>query len=125
MPLSEDEQRILQQIEQNFYENDPEFAREVGETTLLRHAWRNIKWALFGVVVGVGVLVVALSVHYLLAFVGFLIVFGCTIIIERNASKLGRAGLAQVTGNIRSTNMRDAVGGIGSKLKRNKPSEDS
>ncbi|MCB0990498.1 MAG: DUF3040 domain-containing protein [Acidimicrobiales bacterium] len=120
MPLSEDEQRILQQIEQNFYESDPEFAREVGETTLYRHAWRNIKWALVGFVAGVGLLVAALSIHFLLAFAGFLVVFACTIVIERNLSKLGRAGLAQVTGNMRSTNMRDAVGGIGSKFKRDK-----
>ncbi|HAF67718.1 MAG TPA: DUF3040 domain-containing protein, partial [Acidimicrobiaceae bacterium] len=34
MPLSDDEQRILHEIEKEFYDSDPEFAREVGETTL-------------------------------------------------------------------------------------------
>jgi len=103
MPLSENEQRILQEIEQDFYESDPEFAREVGETTLYRHSWRTIKWALFGVAVGVGLLIAALSIHFVLSFAGFLLIFGSVIIIERSARKLGRAGLAQVTGNMRAT----------------------
>ena len=34
VPLSEDEERILKDIEREFYENDPAFAREVSETTL-------------------------------------------------------------------------------------------
>ena len=118
MPLSEDEQRILQQIEQDFYDSDPEFAREVGETTLYRHAWRTIKWCIAGVIAGAGVLVAALSVHFVLSFVGFLMIFGCLSVIERNARKLGRAGLAQVTGNVRSPNLRDAVGGIGNRVRR-------
>ncbi|NOX29870.1 MAG: DUF3040 domain-containing protein [Actinobacteria bacterium] len=124
MPLSENEQRILQEIEQDFYESDPEFAREVGETTLYRHSWRTIKWALFGVVVGVGLLIAALSVHFVLSFVGFLLIFGSVIIIERNARKLGRAGLAQVTGNMRATSVRDVVGGIGDKARRRRNDKD-
>ena len=31
MPLSEDDQRIFREIEQTFYEHDPEFARRVAE----------------------------------------------------------------------------------------------
>ena len=51
MPLSEDEQRILQEIEAQFYANDPQLAQQVSETTLYRHASRNIKWAALGFVV--------------------------------------------------------------------------
>jgi len=119
MPLSENEQRILQEIEQDFYESDPEFAREVGETTLYRHSWRTIKWALFGVAIGVGLLIAALSVHFVLSFL-----FGSVIIIERSARKLGRAGLAQVTGNMRATSVRDVVGGIGDKARRRRNDKD-
>ena len=43
MPLSEDEQRILREIEQGFYATDPEFANEVGRTTLYRHGLRRLK----------------------------------------------------------------------------------
>lgn len=118
MPLSEDEQRILTQIEQEFYESDPEFAREVGETTLYRHSWRNIKWALSGFVVGLGILIAALSVGFILAFVGFLVMFASTIVIERNARKLGRAGLEHVTGNLRAGGLKNTVGGLGNRMKR-------
>ena len=124
MPLSEDEQRILLQIEQEFYESDPEFAREVGETTLYRHAWRNIKWALVGFVVGLAVLISALSVGFIVAFAGFLIMFAATIVIERNARKLGRAGLEHVTGNLRSGGLKSAVGGLGGRLKRPRRNND-
>ena len=42
MPLSEDEQRILHQIEQQFYESDPAFAQQVSQTTLYRHAFGRV-----------------------------------------------------------------------------------
>ena len=34
MPLSEDEERILLEIEENLYESDPDLASEVSETTV-------------------------------------------------------------------------------------------
>src|SRR5439155_4263973 len=61
MPLSEDEQRILQEIEAQFYANDPQLAQQVSETTLYRHASRNIKWAALGFVVGFIVLLTSFA----------------------------------------------------------------
>ena len=58
MPLSDDEQRILLEIEKEFYDSDPKLAREVGETSLYKHSLRNIKWA---VCIGVLGLVIANS----------------------------------------------------------------
>ena len=111
MPLSEDEERILKDIEREFYENDPAFARGVGETTLYRHAWRNIKLSLVGFVAGLAVLVLALSVSYLFAFGGFLIMLGCALVIERNARKMGRAGLESVTNRMKAGNgLREMLG---------------
>ena len=37
MPLSEDEERILNEIEDQLYETDPDLAREVSETTVYTH----------------------------------------------------------------------------------------
>ena len=54
MPLSEDEQRILNQIEQQFYESDPAFAQQVSQTTLYRHAFGRVKWGILGLIVGLG-----------------------------------------------------------------------
>ncbi|MDE0803127.1 MAG: DUF3040 domain-containing protein [Acidimicrobiales bacterium] len=117
MPLSEDEERILKDIEREFYENDPAFAREVGETTLYRHAWRNIKLSLVGFVVGLAALVVALPVWYL-AFGGFLIMLACALVIERNARKMGRAGLESVTNTIKAGNgLREVLGSSSEKMR--------
>ena len=118
MPLSEDEQRILLQIEQEFYDSDPEFAREVSETSLFRHSWRTIKWALLAFAVGLGLLIAALSIGFIFAFVGFLVMFAAAIVVERNARKLGRAGLEHVTGNMRTGGLKSTVGELGSRMKR-------
>jgi hypothetical protein len=125
MPLSEDEQRILLQIEQEFYESDPEFAREVGETTLYRHAWRNIKWGLAGFAAGLAVMVALLSVGFLLSGMGFLIMFAASVVIERNARNLGRAGLEHVTGNLKTSGLKSTVGGFGTRVKRMRRGDDN
>ncbi len=116
MPLSEDEQRILQEIERNFYDSDPAFAREVSTKTLYRHAGRNLKWAGAGFALGLVVLILGFTQSVLLGFLGFLIMVGCAFLFYLNAAKMGRAGLQSVsqrTGNIteifgrRSQNLRE------------------
>lgn len=99
MPLSEHEQRILREIEARLYETDPALAREVSSTTIYSHALRNIKWALVGFVSGMVIMVVSLSAHWLIAFVGFLLMLGSALTVERNGRRMGRAGWAQITGS--------------------------
>ncbi len=119
MPLSEDEQRILHEIEQQFYETDPAFAREVESTTLYRHAFRNIKWATLAFLAGVGVLVWALlNGNVLVAFVGgFLVMLVSAIWFEQNARKLGRAGWQQMTGSMKAGGIRNLVGDTRRKMR--------
>jgi hypothetical protein len=117
VPLSEDEERILHEIAQQFYADDPEFAREVGETTLYTHTLRRMKWSGVGFVAGVVFLVVTLSTSYLLAFGGFLAMLGCALYFERNLRKLGKAGLEHVTRSIKSAGLRDAIGGARGRMR--------
>ena len=117
MPLSEDEQRILTEIEDHLHETDPALAREVAQTTIYTHAFRNLKWATAGFVVGVALMVVLLSAHFILAFVGFLLMLGSLLWFERNARKLGRVGLEQMTENFRGGGLRDAMSGASSKMR--------
>jgi hypothetical protein len=117
VPLSEDEERILHEIAQQFYADDPEFAREVGETTLYTHTVRRMKWSGFGFAAGVVFLIATLSTSFLLAFVGFLAMLGCALYFERNLRKLGKAGLDQVTRSIRATGLRDAIGGARGRMR--------
>lgn len=105
MPLSEDEQRILQEIEQQFYASDPDLAGEIGNHSLYAHCVRQMKWAgvLFGV--GVVVLVVALATatNFLVAFAGFVVMLGAALWFERSLRKLGRAGMERLGESFRST----------------------
>jgi Protein of unknown function (DUF3040) len=101
MPLSEEEQRILHQIEQQFYESDPEFAANVGQASLYRHSLRRIVWASIMLLGGLGFLVAMLRVHVALAFVGFLVMLLAAFIIDKNARAIGRVGFDQVTGKVR------------------------
>ena len=117
MPLSEDEQRILSEIESHLYESDPELAREVAETTVYTHAFRSIKWAALGLLVGIVIMVWLLSVSYLLSFAGFLVMLVSLLFLERNARRVGRAGLGQMTQSTRGGGFRDVVGGAGSRMR--------
>jgi hypothetical protein len=117
VPLSEDEERILSEIAQQFYADDPEFARGVGETTLFTHTVRRMKWSGLGFVAGVVFLVAALSTSYLVAFGGFLLMLACALYFERNLRKLGKAGLEQVTASMKGAGLRDALGGAKGKVR--------
>jgi hypothetical protein len=111
VPLSEDEERILQEIAQRFYEDDPTFAREVSESTLYRHTVRRMKWSVLGVLVGAVFLIVMLAV------VGFLIMLASALVFERNLHKLGRAGLEQLSQSWKAAGLRDVLGGAGRRMR--------
>ena len=116
-PLSDDEQRILHQIEKEFYDSDPEFAREVSETTLYRHALRSIKWAVIVGVAGIIGVIATLQIHFGLAFVAFLAMCVCAVVMERNLRKMGKAGFQKVTGQVRSGQMRANIGGLSERMR--------
>lgn len=118
MPLSEDEQRILHEIEQQFYESDPAFARGVGQTTLYRHAGRNLKWAALGFLAGFFLLVGAFATSLFLGFVGFAVMLACAFVFERNLRKMGKAGWKQVTGNLKTGQVKEHFGDVGKRLKK-------
>src|SRR5207247_2260266 len=57
MPLSDEEQKILREIEAQLSASDPALAQQVKTSTVYRHAGRNIKWAGLGFVVGLVLIV--------------------------------------------------------------------
>ena len=103
VPLSEDEQRILSEIEEQLYESDPSLAKEVGSTTVFTAPLRSVRWALFGLVVGLAVMVLTLSTSYLLSFGGFLIMLAAALVLERGARSLGKLSLDQFAQQLRGS----------------------
>ncbi|TDC90654.1 DUF3040 domain-containing protein [Actinomadura sp. 7K507] len=63
MPLSEHEQRMLEQIESALYAEDPKFAHAVRSTNPQVHYKRRIVKAAFGFVVGVCTLMAGLVIN--------------------------------------------------------------
>jgi hypothetical protein len=117
VPLSEDEQRILSEIEQQLYQTDPALARDIADTTVYSAAYRGLKWSVLGFVIGLVALVLTLGTSFLLAFGGFLIMLVCALAIERNGRRLGKVGMQQMTQSMKAAGLRDALGNTGSRLK--------
>lgn len=107
MALSDDEQRILRQIEQEL-QNDSKFAQAVSPSGLYTHSVRTVRWAVVGLVAGLACLVALLQVHFLAAFAVFLFMLALVAVIERNARAMGKAGIQDVAGAIRKA--RSSVG---------------
>lgn len=112
MPLSEDEQRILTEIEHQLRASDPDLARQVGETTVYSAPLRRTRLAVVGLVAGLAVTVLLLfAVNAYVAFVvGFGMMLVSAVYLERNIRHLGRVGLHQLASTVRSTGMRDMFG---------------
>lgn len=74
MPLSEEEQRILREIEAQFHAEDPKLAREVASTSVYTQTGRHLKLAVAGLVVAMGTMVFFLAMQSIalsvLAFIG-------------------------------------------------------
>ncbi len=115
MPLSEDEQRILQQIEQQFYATDPDLAGEIGNHSLYAHCLRRMRWAGAVFVLGLVTLVVALTfaASFLISFAGFVVMLGAALWFERSFRKMGRAGMAHLSENFRAGGLREYFGETG------------
>lgn len=73
MPLNEREQRILEEIERQFYEDDPKLAETVAKTTLesLGRKWQRLAAA--GFVVGLLVMFVFFTQSTAVALIGFIV----------------------------------------------------
>ena len=107
MPLSDHEQRILQELEQSLYQQDPEFAERVRSESLYRHAGRACKWAALGFIGGLVVLVAFFTVNLVIGLAGFLAMFLSAVVFERNLRRMGQAGWRDLTQSFRS----DSLGG--------------
>lgn len=119
MPLSEDEQRILSEIEQQLYESDPSLAHGIADTTVYSDAYRHLKRGIFGFIVGAVVMLATLSVSEVpwLPALGVIIMFACALSIEANARRMGKAGLDQITQSMKTAGLRDYLGQPGGRMR--------
>jgi hypothetical protein len=110
VPLSEDEQRILSQIEQQLYETDPSLAHGIADTTVYSDAYRHLRHGIVFFVVGFVEMLGTLHLGAPYAAIGVVIMFASTLSIVANARRMGKAGIDQLAQSMRAAGLRDYFG---------------
>lgn len=93
MPLDDREQRILEEIERRFYQEDPRLAESVRDARIATSSTRNLRWALLGFVAGAVLMFGFFTSQTLVALVGFAAMVAAVVwmiaILRRRAGVTG------------------------------------
>ncbi|GAA1835834.1 DUF3040 domain-containing protein [Agromyces salentinus] len=91
MPLSEQEQRLLEEMERNLYRNDADFVHAVGGVRGRRPNYRAIVLGVLLAVAGAGALIAGVALQALIiGVVGFALMFA-GVLVAITPSKRGAA----------------------------------
>lgn len=85
MPLSEEEKRILDEMEQKLYEHDPGFRGRAEARARHSLAGRSMRWAVLMFIIGFVVVLVAFRSSTVIATFGFLVMLFAALMFERSA----------------------------------------
>jgi hypothetical protein len=81
VPLSEHEQRMLEQMERALYAEDPKFATVLEGSGLRRYTRRRVYQAVVGFLVGIALLMAGMVAQQIwISVVGFLVMLGCAVL---------------------------------------------
>lgn len=109
MPLSEHEQRILHELEQSLYQEDPEFAERVRSETVYRHAGRYCIWSALVFVAALVFMLFTFARSTVLGFVGVIVMFLSGVVFANNARRMGKAGIDDISRSLHSRNIGQTV----------------
>ncbi len=87
VPLSEEEQRILRDIEANFYEHDPKFVRAVNRADSRFGTLRGIKMPIATFLLGLAMVLGTYHRIWILAALGFVVMVASAGIVVQNISQ--------------------------------------
>lgn len=73
MPLSEHEQRLLEQMERALYAEDPKLASTLRGADLRSHQRRSLVLGALGLLIGLGLLLAGVTIGWPLGVLGFLV----------------------------------------------------
>ena len=93
MPLSEHEQRMLEQMERALYAEDPKFASALEGGGLRTFTRRRVYLAIAGFLVGIGLLMGGMVAKQTwVSVVGFLVMLACAVLAVTGWRKASRPG---------------------------------
>ncbi|MFC4497487.1 DUF3040 domain-containing protein [Streptomyces ovatisporus] len=114
MPLSEHEQRMLEQMERALYAEDPKFATALEGSELRRYTRKRVYQAVAGFLVGIALLMAGMVAQQIwISVVGFLVMLGCAVLAVTGWRKAPKNGEQQEQGAAQSNS-----GGSGTPTRR-------
>ena len=118
MPLSEDEQRILHEMEQKLFEHDRGFASRVRTKPSRSLAGRSMWWSAVIFLIGFAVLLVSFRSSTLIGTFGFLVMLVAALLFERSARQaFGRGDTGSSRRPARGRPLSDELSMIGRRLR--------
>ncbi|AXK32636.1 DUF3040 domain-containing protein [Streptomyces armeniacus] len=99
MPLSENEQRMLEQMERALYAEDPKFATALEGSELRTYTRKRVYQAVAGFLVGIALLMAGMVAQQIwISVVGFLVMLGCAVLAVTGWRKAPKPGEEQSGG---------------------------
>ncbi|WAL94998.1 DUF3040 domain-containing protein [Streptomyces sp. Je 1-369] len=93
MPLSEHEQRMLEQMERALYAEDPKFATALEGSGLRTYTRKRVYQAVVGFLVGIALLMSGMVAQQIwISVVGFLVMLGCAVLAVTGWRKAPKPG---------------------------------
>ena len=93
MPLSEQEQRLLEEMERSLYHNDADFVATVGKRSGRRN-YRTVALGIVAAIVGVAVIITGVALRIpIIGVVGFVVMF-VGVLLALSSPRAGAAGSA-------------------------------
>ncbi|KQV04925.1 DUF3040 domain-containing protein [Leifsonia sp. Root112D2] len=103
MPLSEHEQRLLEEMERNLYHNDADFVAKVGGRRG-RPAYRSIVLGILVIVVGIAALLTGVLTQLaIVGIVGFVLMFVGVMVAIAPSRSVGEPPAGQPTSKARAS----------------------
>ena len=116
MPLSEQEQRLLEEMERNLYRNDADFVHAVGGVRGRRPNYRSIVLGVLLAVAGIGALIAGVALQLLIVgVIGFALRFG-GVLLAITPGKRGAAAPAPAEPTSGSSKGKRSGGGFMDRL---------
>jgi len=111
VPLSEHEQRQLEQIEQALYAEHPRFAKAVRAADPRVHYKRRVVYAFVGFAIGVALLPVGVSTYIAISIVGFVIMLASCYWAAISYRRMNGMATGKVQIKERRPGRKDGTGG--------------
>ncbi|WP_314326380.1 DUF3040 domain-containing protein [Paenarthrobacter ilicis] len=93
MPLSEHEQKLLEQLEKQLHEDDPKFANSMGSDPIRNWSTRHVIIGVLGAIAGILLLLVGVSIQAIpIGVLGFVVMGAGVYFATLRGASFGKAG---------------------------------